>query len=158
MHGTLTGPGVETKGNGALDTQENPSWPAAEGAQFFLGSPDSRVKEAAALVCAAVKESQHGEHGFTLGTVASLVGKEVPYVSKCLDVDDPHAALRMLMAAVLLDRGNVILRCMNRMKGCDLVEAKRLTDEEFRRRVEAKARASKSGSAWLDEALGEVEP
>lgn len=141
-----------TLGNTALNGQENPSWPVAEGAQFTLGSADSKCALAASRMAALVKEAQRASD-FTLGTVAHLAGKETPYVSKCLDVDDPHAALRMLAAVIYLDKSRTWLRGVAAMAGCDVVERQEITDAEFRRRVEAWAHLGKLNAAALVEAL-----
>ena len=143
---------VETEGKGALNATENPSWPASEGDQFTLGSADSKCSVAASRMAALVKEAQRLSD-FTLGTVAHLAGKETPYVSKCLDVDDPHAALKMLAAVVYLDKTKTWLRGVAAMAGCDLVERKEISDAEFRRRVEAWSRGGKLNAAALVEAL-----
>ena len=147
--------GSETLGNGVLNKQENPSW--SEGQQFTLGRADQRVSEGASHIGVLVKRSQ-ASNGFTLGTVASIVGKETPYVSKCLDIEDPHAVLKMVAAVLLLDKDRTFLRGFVAMTGCRVVEEPELSDAEFRRRVEAKARQRKSDSAWLEEALGETVP
>ena len=142
----------ETRANGALDKQETPSWPAAEGDQFTLGSADSKCALAASRMAALVKEAQRASD-FTLGTVAHLAGKETPYVSKCLDADEPHAALRMLAAVVYLDKAHVWLRGLAAMANCDIVERKEISDAEFRRRVEAWAHLGRLNAAALGEAL-----
>ena len=152
MASSVPGRKVETEGKPALNGEENPSWPAAEGAQITLGSADSKCALAASRMCALVKEAQRASD-FTLGTVAHLSGKETPYVSKCLDVDDPHAALKMLAAVVYLDKSRTWLRGLAAMANCDLVERQEITDAEFRRRVEAWSRGGKLNAAALVEAL-----
>jgi hypothetical protein len=103
-------------------------------------------------MAALVKEAQRASD-FTLGTVAHLAGKETPYVSKCLDVEEPHAALRMLAAVVYLDKSRAWLRGVAAMAGCDIVERQEITDAEFRRRVEAWARKGRLNGEALGEAL-----
>jgi hypothetical protein len=154
MRENMPGRGVETKGNGALHCQETPSWPAMEGAQITLGSPDAKCLQAASRMGALLKEAQVASD-FTLGTVGRLAGKETPYVSKCFDIEDPHSVLKMVAGIILLDTSRVWLRGVNAMAGCDLVERQHITDAEFRRRVESKARHGKADSAWLEEALEE---
>lgn len=147
---------LETKANGALNKQETPSWPDAEGDQITLGSADSKCALAASRMAALVKEAQRLSD-FTLGTVAHLAGKETPYVSKCLDADDPHSALRMLAAVIYLDKSRAWLRGVAAMANCDIVERQEITDAEFRRRVEAWSRRAKLNGAALNEALRAAE-
>ena len=150
---TLPGDSQESVGNGALNKPPTPTWPLVEKGQFILGSADERCLEAASRACVLVKDSQ-ARNGFTLSTVATLVGKEAPYVSKCLDREEPHAVLRMVAALLLLDRDHTFLAGLATMAGCDLVERETLSDAEFRRRVEAWAKQAKSHQASLTEALG----
>lgn len=153
MPGSVPSPRVETQGNGTLNRPETPSWPAAEGAQFTLGSADSKCTVAASRMAALVKEAQRASD-FTLGTVAHLSGKETPYVSKCLDPDEPHSALRMLAAVIYLDKARTWLRGVAAMAGCDLVERPRLTAEQkLERLTDALKRHGKLGEALLAEAL-----
>jgi hypothetical protein len=106
-------------------------------------------------MAALVKEAQRASD-FTLGTVAHLAGKETPYVSKCLDVDEPHAALRMLAAVVYLDKSRVWLRGVAAMAGCDIVERPKLTPEqELERLRDTLRRHGKLGEAILAEAREE---
>lgn len=157
MRETVPGPRVESGGNGGLHKQETPSWAPGEDGQFSLGSAEERCREGASHIAALARQSRQS-NAYSLGTIASLVGKEVPYVSKCLDVDDPHAALAMIAAVLLLDTDGSFLRGVAAARGFDVQARPTLTDAEFRRRVEEHARLSKSGSAWLGEALGEGTP
>jgi hypothetical protein len=152
MASSVPGAKVETEGNKALNGHETPSWPATEGAQFTLGSADSKCSLAASRMAALVKEAQRASD-FTLGTVAHLAGKETPYVSKCLDAEDPHAVLKMLAAVVYLDKSRTWLRGLTAMAGCDLVERQEISDAEFRRRVEAWSRRGRLNGEALGEAL-----
>jgi hypothetical protein len=155
MSETMAGRRVETEGKTPLDSQETPSWPAAEGAQFTLGSADSKCALAASRMAALVKEAQRASD-FTLGTVAHLAGKETPYVSKCLDATEPHSALRMLAAVVYLDKSRTWLRGVAAMAGCDIVERPMLTPEqELERLRDTLRRHGKLGEAILAEAREE---
>jgi hypothetical protein len=153
MRESMPAPGVETLGNGALNRQENPSWPAVEDGQFTLGSAEEKCRQGASLIAAQVKASQRS-NGFTLGTVASLAGKETPYVSKVFDVEAPHAALQMLAAVILLDKDRTFLRGLARAAGCDVVERPRLTPEQkYERLIATLERHGPVGRALIDEAL-----
>jgi hypothetical protein len=149
---------LESDGKGALNRQENPSWAPEEDGQFSLGSAEEKCREGAAGIAALVKESQR-KNGFTLGTVASLAGKETPYVSKIFDIEAPHAALVMLAAVIILDKDRTFLRGLNRAAGCDLVERPKLTPEQkLERLTEALRRHGKLGEALIAEALGDDAP
>jgi hypothetical protein len=143
---------AETRGNGPLNTPDNPSW--ERGGQFLLGQPDAQIREGASLLAAAVHQAQR-DSDFTLGSVGMLAGTDTPYVSKVFDMSEPHKALRMLVAVLRLDGSRTTLRRLNAMCNCGLVELRQIPDDEFRRRIEAWARQSKAHRAQLEEALAE---
>jgi hypothetical protein len=158
MRENMPGPRVERSGNGALYEQETPSWPAAEGAQGTLGSPDEKALLAASRMGALLKEAQRASD-FTLGTVGRLAGTETPYVSKAFDLEAPHRVLRMFAAILYLDISGVFLRGVAQMTGRDVVERPRLTPEQKLARIEeALRRHGKAGEALLAEAYGEDAP
>jgi cyanate lyase len=155
MRATLTEAKQETRGNLALNRRENPSWPAIENGQFTLGSAEEKCRTGAVAIAVAAKESRR-TNGYSLGTVASLVGKETPYVSKCLDKDDPHSALQMVVATLLLDTDHSFLRAIARMRGCDVIERPTLTPEQkLERLLETLDRHGEMGKALAREAFGE---
>lgn len=158
MRETVPGPRVESGGNGGLNKQENPSWAPGEDGQFTLGSAEERCREGASHIAALARQSRQS-NAYSLGTIASLVGKEVPYVSKCLDVDDPHAALLMVAAVILLDKDRSFVRGLALASGCDIVVRPRLTAEQKLERLEAYLRKrGKVGEMEIAEAYGENEP
>lgn len=159
MRETLPEDAKESGGNGALHRQETPKWPQVESGQFTLGSAEEKCREGASQIAALAKESRR-TNGYSLSTVASLVAKETPYVSKTFDVEAPHAALQMLAAVILLDRDHSFLRGVCRLAGLDAVERPRLTPEQkLERLVETLRRHGRMGEAVIEETFGdEVAP
>jgi hypothetical protein len=57
MRATLAEAKQETRGNGALNRRENPSWPAIENGQFTLGSAEEKCRTGAVAIAVALSRS-----------------------------------------------------------------------------------------------------
>ncbi len=155
MSSSLPGTPSETGRKGALNTPENPSRPLVEDEQLVLGAADDRCRLGASRMAALAHDAQR-ENGFSLSTLSRLIGKDdAVAASRAFDSENPHTVLRLLAALVLLDKTRTWLRGLCRLAGGEFVDQPRLTDAEFRARVERKARRGRADSAWLDEALEE---
>jgi hypothetical protein len=126
-----------------------------ENDQVLLGSPDEKCREAAALVSAAVREAMR-ENGFSLSTIGGVIGKDAVAAHRAFDVTEPSTVLQLLAAVLRLDRKGIVLRCLARLVGCEVVVKPKLTTEEKLARLETKLREhGRMGEAVIEEAYGE---
>lgn len=136
----------------ALNTPATPSRPLTDGDQLFLGSTEEKSREGASQIAAFARDAMR-ENEVSLSTLGTMIGKDATAAHRALDVEDPPAAFRVLVALLLLDKRRTWIRHVAQFLGGEFEDRPELDDAEFRRRVEAHARQSKSGTAWLDEAL-----
>jgi hypothetical protein len=154
MHTTLPETTREKLCKGALNGTANPSERLIDGDQFTLGSTEEKCREGANRLALLAREAMR-DNGFSLSTLGSMIGKDATAAHRVLDAEDPSIALRVLAALLLLDKTATWLGGTARLTGRDLVERPAMTDAEFRRRVESKARHGKADAAWLEEAMEE---
>lgn len=140
--------------NRALNGDENASRPLIEDEQLVLGSSEEKCRVGASRMATFAHHAMR-DNGFSGSTVGSLAGKDAVAAHRAFDPEEPPTALLCLAALLLLDKNRTWLRGAARLVGCELVERPTLTDAEFRRRVETKAKHGKADAAWLEEALEE---
>ena len=154
MHTTLPETRREKSCKRALNDIDNPSGRLIDGDQFILGSTEEKCREGAVYLATKARESMRANE-FSLSTLGSMLGKDATTAHRVLDVENPSLSLQVLAAVLLLDKDRTFARGVVAAIGCELIERPAMTDAEFRRRVESKAKSGKADAAWLEEALEE---
>ena len=154
MHQTLAQNTDEKRCKGALNGSANPSERLIDGDQFLLGSTEEKCREGAVYLATKARESMRANE-FSLSTLGSMLGKDATTAHRVLDVENPSLSLQVLAAVLLLDKDRTFARGVVAAIGCELIERPAMTDAEFRRRVESKAKSGKADAAWLEEAMQE---